>query len=167
MAELAGTALSEFFYRTDTDPPDGPEGGYRNGRPVAGVLNDAGAGYIATPDIIQVLAERHATELDGNGSEKEPFNDKARYARKESVNAWDFEGYWFDFERGLKTETRYFNRAAEATLALMFDGIDAHRTIDGRPIIVEAGPGTDLARLYRARMSRLVLPPHRSQAPAA
>jgi len=68
------------------------------------------------------------------------------------VDAWDFEGDWRRFERSLKSENRYFNRTAGAILTSIFEGIDGHSTISGRPIVVEAGPGMELAVLYRARV---------------
>jgi hypothetical protein len=151
IADLVGTALSEFFYRTEANPPDDERGWHREGRPVADVLNDAGIGYVATEDILRALAERHRIE-QGDGLEECPFGDNAQYAKKESVDAWDLEGDWRNFERSLKTETRYFNRGAQTTLASIFDGIDGHSTTNGRPIVVEAGPGTNLAVLYRARV---------------
>jgi hypothetical protein len=152
MADLVRSALPELFDRIDLNPPDDAGGWHSKGQPVADVLNGAGIGYLATEDILRVLAERHRMEQGEIGSEANPFDDKARYVRKDSVDAWDFEGDWFDFERSLKTEARYFNRRAEATLASIFDGIDGHRTIGGRPIVAEAGPGTELAVLYRARV---------------
>jgi len=68
------------------------------------------------------------------------------------VNARNFERDWSLFEESLKRETRYFNRTAEAILTSIFGGIDGHKTINGRPIVVEAGPGKELAVLYRARV---------------
>jgi hypothetical protein len=55
MADLVGTALSEFFDRTEANPPDDERGWHREGRPVADVLNDAGIGYVATEDILRAL----------------------------------------------------------------------------------------------------------------
>jgi hypothetical protein len=52
----------------------------------------------------------------------------------------------------LKTEARYFNRTGEDTLRSIFDGLAEHKSEDGRPIIVDAGPGLSLTAFYRARV---------------
>jgi len=157
MADLVDPALSEFFYRTAAEPPDlaCPQEGdrRRKGQPVADVISDyVGYGEFAE-DIRCVLAERHdEIERGQTDLEEGPFDREAHYARKDSVDAWDFEGDWRRFERSLKSENRYFNRTAGAILTSIFEGIDGHSTISGRPIVVEAGPGMELAVLYRARV---------------
>lgn len=150
LADLVRTALSELFDRTATNPPDQTGSGYRKGQPVADVINDAGIDYVAADDILIVLAER--LERDQDYAEEGAFDRNARYARKRPVDAWDFEGDWSRFERSLKTEARYFNRVAEEHLTSVFEEIGGYETRNGRPIIVEAGPGQELAVLYRARV---------------
>jgi hypothetical protein len=59
---------------------------------------------------------------------------------------------WRSFENSLKAEERFFSRTAANHLASIFDGIDGLRTRDGRPLVVDAGPGTDFHALYRARV---------------
>jgi hypothetical protein len=55
------------------------------------------------------------------------------------------------FKNSLKTEVRFFSRTAANHLASIFDGIGELQTRDGRPLVVDAGPGTDFHTLYRAR----------------
>jgi hypothetical protein len=160
MADLVDAALSEFYYRTTTEPPDHAhdlEGVWRRkGQPVTDVISDfigyAAAENTAAEDIRRVLAERHDMEQSQIDLEEGPFDHETHYAQKDSVDAWDFEGDWRRFERSLKTETRYFNRTAETILTSIFEGIDGHSTISGRPVIVDVGPGTELSELYRARV---------------
>lgn len=59
---------------------------------------------------------------------------------------------WHKFENSLKTEARFFSRKVANRLTLIFDGLDELQTSDGRPLVVDAGPGTDLHTLYRARV---------------
>jgi RES domain-containing protein len=59
---------------------------------------------------------------------------------------------WRNFENSLKTEGRFFNRTAVNHLTSIFEGIGELQTRDGRPLVVEAGPGTDFHILYRARL---------------
>jgi hypothetical protein len=59
---------------------------------------------------------------------------------------------WRSFENSLKAEARFFSRTAANHLTSIFDGIGELQTRDGRPLVVDAGPGTDLHALYRARV---------------
>jgi RES domain len=59
---------------------------------------------------------------------------------------------WRSFENSLKTEARFFSRTAANHLASIFDGIGNLQTRDGRPLVVNAGPGTDFHTLYRAHV---------------
>jgi hypothetical protein len=157
LADLVDTALSDFFYRTAAEPPDRARvlkaDWRRKGQPVADVITDfigyAAAENTAAEDIRCVLAERYNDIQQGEAdSEEGPFDPGAYYA-KGSADASDFEVDWHRFERSLKTEARCFNRTAEAILTSIFEGIDGYATINGRPIIVDAEPGTVL---YRARV---------------
>jgi len=163
IANLVDTAISQHFCRVSlstTDDADDPEkmsddatddlaGPNTLGQPVIELIKcSAGTDEAVAKDILRVLAERHhGVEHDLTGLGEGPFDDGAFYAR----SVPDGEGYWYAFEKGIKTETRFFNRAAEEILASMFQAIDGHRTVNGRPVIVEAGPGTELSVIYRAR----------------
>jgi hypothetical protein len=59
---------------------------------------------------------------------------------------------WRSFENSFKTEARFFSRTAASQLTSIFDGIGELQTRDGRPLVVDAGPGTDFHILYRARV---------------
>ena len=59
---------------------------------------------------------------------------------------------WRGFENLVKTEARFFSRTAANQLTSIFDGMDELRTRDGRRVVVDAGPGTGLDSLYRARV---------------
>jgi hypothetical protein len=59
---------------------------------------------------------------------------------------------WRSFQNSLKTEARFFSRTAASHLTSIFDGIGELQTRGGRPLVVDAGPGTDFQTLYRARV---------------
>ena len=59
---------------------------------------------------------------------------------------------WRSFEVSVKTEARFFSRTAANHLTSIFEGIDDLQTRNGRPIVVDAGPGTGFHTLYRARV---------------
>jgi hypothetical protein len=59
---------------------------------------------------------------------------------------------WRSFENSLKTKARFFSRTAANHLTSIFDRIGELQTRDGRPLVVDVGPGTDFHTLYRARV---------------
>ncbi len=81
-----------------------------------------------------------------------PFDSDARYVAKGTVYPTDLEMEWLDFATSLKRENRYFNRFGEALMRHLFEGIDGHTTIRGRKVVLDAGPGAECAKLYRARV---------------
>ena len=102
-------------------------------------------------DIRRVLYDRYYDfELEKMGEEM-PFAEEAHYAELQPDDI-EFQMSWRFFEDSLKTEARFFNTTTEATLRQVFEGIADLRRPDGNPVIVESGPDTALATLYRARM---------------
>jgi hypothetical protein len=59
---------------------------------------------------------------------------------------------WRNFEISVKAEARPFCQTAASRLTSIFDGIDELKTRDGRPLMVDAGPGSGLHTVYRARI---------------
>jgi RES domain-containing protein len=59
---------------------------------------------------------------------------------------------WHSFENSLKTDARFLNGMAANLLTSIFDSIDELKTGEGRPLVVDAGPGTDFHSFYRARI---------------
>jgi hypothetical protein len=125
---------------------------YRKGEPVTDAIgNAADIPQQAAEDIQKVLEDKHGDlELAQMGEETE-FADDSHYAEKgASDEIWQEE--WRSFENSIKTEARFFSRTAANHLTSIFDGIDELRTRDDRPLVVDAGPGTDFHTLYRARV---------------
>jgi len=101
-------------------------------------------------DIQTILQDKHWDFDSAAMGEECEFDSDACYAEK-SVGIGDWEEEWLGFERTLKTEARFFSRSAMTLLESVFAGIDDMQTYDGRPAIVDAGPGTPLSVVYRAR----------------
>ena len=79
------------------------------------------------------------------------FNADSYYEQKDSSGiTWQYE--WRQFERTLKTEARYFSRAATDHLAAVFGRIDQLGSLDGKSVVRDAGPGTPIEVLFRARV---------------
>jgi len=124
----------------------------REGDPVALVIQDcAQLEEEPAEDIRRVLESRHSDFELAKMGEENPFDANAYYAKKWIDDA-ETESVWLAFEDNLKTEGRYFNRAAETMLISTFEGIAEQRDQDGRPALVKAGPGTKLPAFYRARV---------------
>lgn len=153
-------ALNEHFYRTATEPSDMEstmlqEGDFdweRKGDPITLIIEESAEIELQPAEDIQKVLEgrNHHFDTDTIGEEEE-FEEDAHYARK-GVDVAESQAGWLQFEKSLKTQARYFSRMAESTLASVFEGITDHKTRDGQPVIVEAGPDRQLAAVYRARV---------------
>ena len=83
-------------------------------------------------------------------NEETKFCSESYYEEKgPSDRAWQEE--WSSFERSLKTESRFFSRTAATYLGSVFSGIEEMSATDGRSLVIDAGPGTLLSTIYRAR----------------
>jgi hypothetical protein len=160
MADVVEGTLDEHFHRTSTEPSsmeytaarEGLRDWYRHGDPVADVIGEmAQIDAELAEDIRSVLYNRHFDIDEERMGEENPFCDEAHYEER-GVGDGDLKFAWEEFERRLKTEARYFSGTAQATLKAIFEDIGDHRTVDGKPVVVEGGPGTDLTVLYRARV---------------
>lgn len=58
---------------------------------------------------------------------------------------------WSEMQDSLRHEARHLNPEVSRVLKLVFGSVHRDRTRDNSSVIVEAGPGTSIARLLRAR----------------
>lgn len=160
LADEIHGAFERHYQRTDTDPSDleyslSKEIGYdweREGEPTIYAIAEA-ARINETPaeDIRKVLKYHHGdSDLEEMGVEG-PYYAEAHYEDAE-LDDVEYRESWRNFENNLKTEARFFSVTAEATLDSVFERLMELRSPDGKPIIVEAGPGTEMTNLYRARV---------------
>lgn len=158
LSNYVATGLSEHFYRT-SDEPEGvdyllaKEGLWeRAGEPVADVIAEiAEIDNGAAEDVRAVLAEREYDFDEAAAGMEGPFDHEAQYAEG-PVRAYELEAQWAYFQKSLQTESRLFNREAYATLESIFEDLHEHRSANGDPVIVDAGPDCALSTLYRARV---------------
>lgn len=161
VADHVERAFEEHFVRT-ADSADGwqitlmndRESEYvweRDGEPTTQVImNAADIPEEAADDIQEVLSGRHGAWGSDYVGEEDEFDVEAHYEeRGASDAAW--QATWSEFETGLKRQARYFSREALAILASIFEGLGTLQTRDGRDIVVTAGPGQPIARLFRGR----------------
>lgn len=162
LADRIETAFADHYTRTANEPDSfeermqaDPESSYmwdREGSPANEAIQEA-AGIDEEPaaDVLEILRNRH-DDLDSAAmGEESEFDGDAHYAEKgPDDQAWHEE--WNSFEHSLKSEARFFSRAAAEHLAAVFGGVDQLKTRDGRQLVVSAGPQTALDHLYRARV---------------
>lgn len=132
---------------------DDPESSYyweRDGESLAFLLEDMGGiPYDAAHDV-QILLDRRYYDYDTD-FEEHMFSKNAQYVMKiEEDERW--ENDWQEFERIVKTESRFFSQKVNDYLTRVFDGIEKFTSRFNQPLKCEAGPGKSLNGLYRARV---------------
>lgn len=162
LADRVEEALGAHYVRT-SDQPDAfqqamlsdSESAYyfeREGEPVVYAIADAaGVEEEIAQALLDILAERHRSYGHDNWGEEDEFDPDSQYERR-GPNDIEVQLEWSELERSLRSETRFFNRQAEALLERIFTGIETFQTRGGRPVIRSAGPGTDLDHFWRARV---------------
>lgn len=162
MAERIESVFDQHYCRTSNEPDalqcmmlSDRESDYdweRDGEStVDAIMNLADMPKEAAQDIQQILGRKYANfDYDAMGEETE-FSEEACYEEKETSDA-AWQQKWRSFEKSLKTEARFFSRSGISCLEDIFDGIEKLSTRDDRPLVVNAGPGTDLSVVYRARV---------------
>lgn len=124
----------------------------RDGEPVTdAIMNSADMPEEAARDIQQLLGDRHDDFESAKIGEETEFSSDSYYEEK-GTDDREWQAEWATFERSMKSEARFFSRVAVEHLSSVFAGIDALESRDGRPLVVDAGPGTNLEMLYRARV---------------
>lgn len=144
IAEHVKTVIETHYRRTGFDP-------YEDVLPAGEWVEDViGQVAVVEPEVAEAIRQYlYESDYDDDDGEN-PFDGDAHY-RAIEIDDWELQTGWRFFERQLKTQARYFSRAAQATLTSIFDGIDGMRTNDGRTAVVDAGPSTPMESLYRAR----------------
>jgi hypothetical protein len=162
LADRVETAFEHHYTRT-SDQPDGwqqsmlsdRESTYeweRDGVPVVEAIEEAvRIPSEAASDVQIELDDRFSDFESAAMGEETEFGSETYYSVKDpDAASWHVE--WQRFEESLKTEARFFSRAALAHLASVFGGIDTLRASNGRSLVVNAGPEAELDHLYRARI---------------
>ncbi|MBC3863199.1 RES domain-containing protein [Undibacterium jejuense] len=125
----------------------------RDGMPVNDAIQDAvGIDEEPAADVLEILEEKHAPYRDqDNFGEESAFSSDSYYERS-LPNFIGLHMGWHEFEQSLKTRARFFSHSAEKLLTRIFGGTDMLKTRDGHPLVVDAGPRTQLNHLYRSRV---------------
>lgn len=139
-------AIDEHYELT---PEENLFGG-RDGFPITNVISDiAEADEDLAASIREVLETKHQDRSRDEIGEEGPFDEDAHY-REKDIDDSAFNNEWEHFECCLKTQNRYFGQIG--VLQKIFDQIVNFKTKDQKLVVVEAGPGTNISVLYRARV---------------
>lgn len=162
LSDSIEVAFEHHFIRTSDQPDSWQErmladreseyDWYRDGEPVLdAIVNIADISEDAANDMLEILADRHYNRHSAEMGEETEFDGDSHYEQRgASDETWQRE--WNNFEQSLKSEARFFSRAATDYLASIFDGIDERKTRDDCQVVVNAGPQTEFEFLYRARV---------------
>jgi hypothetical protein len=114
-------------------------------------------------DLHAVLKERHEDWDASLAGEETEFDDEVQYEEiLPNHEAWSAE--WDGFVHRLRHHARHFDRNASAYLDRLFSGIAGRTTHQGQPVLVTAGPGGTLDRLWRGRVFQSARPLHEALA---
>lgn len=158
LADHVDRAFEEHYFRTPTDPDglgyayDSDVGWDRDGEPVLWAVRDAlEVDENVAQDVLSILQDRHYDRGRVEVGEECPFSDESCYEERPVGNG-EFRYLWDEFERVIKTESRYFSRSALRILNEIFSGISDLRTVRGPRLVVTAGPTRRIKSLFRARV---------------
>jgi len=161
ISERIESAFEQHYVRTSDQPSSfeyamiaDKESDYdweRDGEPVVyAIMNAAEIPENAASDIQEILAETHFDFDEAKLGEELEFSSDSYYTESSTTDEkWQEE--WREFERSLKTEARFFGRAASLLLSSVFDSIDKMQTRHGMSLVADAGPNTSISSFYRAR----------------
>lgn len=162
VAECVEIAFEQHYTRT-TDQPDGyqsmmmadKEMDYwfeREGeQTVYAIMNALDSSETLAQDLQLYLEYKHGDKESWQMGEECEFASDAQY---EDTMPNDGERHqdWYEFERALKRETRFFNQKAHQYLHSIFSGLEDMQTTTGNSVIIDAGPEHEITGFYRARV---------------
>jgi hypothetical protein len=159
LADHVDKAFEQHYRRTATEPEgieylavkEGGNWGRHGEQAIYAIAEAAQINEEPAEHVRQILEERHYDfDNAAMGAESE-FEEEAYYEEGRILD-YELQAQWQYFQRSLQTQSRLFNREAEATLDSSFENLETHRTDDGRRAIVDAGPEKHISALYRARV---------------
>ncbi|MBT3011754.1 MAG: RES domain-containing protein [Candidatus Thiodiazotropha sp. (ex Lucina aurantia)] len=162
LADHVEKAFEDHYQRTSTEmtglewiahkDPESTFEWERHGDPVCLLIQgEVGIEEKPAEHICHILCERNYDFDMAAAGKENPFDEEAHYEEKD-VSDHELQQGWVYFQKSLKTETRLFNREAESILDFIFEGITDHTTYRLGSVIVKAGPGRKISKLYRARV---------------
>lgn len=162
ICDLTEKAVEQHFIRTAVDPStleylimsEGDGYWEREGDQVHIFLeNLLITNEHAASDIQRILEDRYYDLDSAAMGEETEFDSDSHYSEIFKVDTDRLDLMWKRFVISLKTESRFVNNSIKSTLDNIFQDIEMIRTVHGNSVVIEAGPGTAIPYLYRARHS--------------
>lgn len=162
LADRLEEAFSVHYARTSTEPDEfqmrlfaDRESNFdwvRDGQPVIEAIQEAaGIAETIAADVLEILSEKYSEYPDKDNLGFESEFDPESYYKSITPTDATIDMLWDEFEESLKNKARFFNRSAESVLTRVFGDSHKLKTFHERPIIAQAGPGTEITHIYRAR----------------
>lgn len=160
IADHVEQAFEKHYERTPENP-DGYEYALqkeglrewdRRGEKVVVLIQDeVGVTEDIAKDIRDLLAGRHPHPEAFEMGQEQPFSADAQYEPK-LPDGHIYHQAWSKFEDELRTKSRYFSSSTKKTLDAIFKEVAALKTHSGVSVVTDAGPGTPIKTLFRARV---------------
>jgi hypothetical protein len=143
--------VSEEFDPTASEPESWTEEDWeREGDAIDEVLTEIlECGEPLVEALKRELSDQYFSIDDASVGEEDPYGEEARY-RPRNPDGYGLYETWSDFETEIRSRARFFSSTAESALDDIFGELSRFRNHE-RPLIREAGPGTMMDVLYRAR----------------
>lgn len=163
LAERIEDAFADHYVQTANQPDPWEESlmadreliynWIREGLPVHEAIQEAtGIDEAPAADLLEILDEKYAPYPDKDNFGEEGAFDLNSYYKRRDASFIGLHMGWQEFEHSIKTKARFFSRTAEELLARVFGGADTLKSREGRSLVVDSGPGTQLNHLYRSRV---------------
>lgn len=105
----------------------------------------------AEDEVLEDLAEALTDNWFDWSSHEHKYGDDPCFVER-SKHPSSFSAEWRRMEESLRREARLVNPKVNSILERIFGPLLNFRTVAGNGVIVDAGPGTSLPKLYRARV---------------
>ncbi len=101
----------------------------------------------AVEDVVEELTQCWHDRDTG----EELYGDDPYFVPRNDINS-PLIAAWTEMESSLRTEARYLNPKVGQLMDQVFGGLAEHVAAGGSSVLVDAGPGTPISDLYRARV---------------
>lgn len=158
LANEIETALEGHYSKTATEPEGfdyylAKEGLWeRAGETVAFVIAEAAAIDEAPAEDVRLILENRTYDFDmAQIGDEGPYDEDAHYEPTDPDDI-EFRTEWQYFEQGIQEKSRFFSKSAMDVLNSVFGTIFSLKTQNDISIVVEAGPGLEIEKIFRARV---------------
>jgi len=172
LSEHVEQAFDQHYVRTASEP-EGYEyyvqretGNWaRSGEPVAEVIAQMLVTDEAIAEDVREVLDDKTSDWDGiTCGEEQPFSDEAHYEETTFVDHTSISEEYRQFEAVIIEQARYFSPETRRFLGSLFGELEGLGTHDGRPVLVDAGPGQPISSFFRARVFQDDMPLKRALA---